>query len=433
MIAIAILWGGELRGAEGSEIERELRELRQQNKALQDELRQQGSLVEALSRKVTEIQNANAAASREATRVDPEINGSQNSKGSALSLGKVNISGEGGVGFFESGSEGLFPHAAFRVDEAKIFVEAPIWGDVYFFGELNLMTREAPDLSLQLGELYLDVENISQLWNHDHMLNLRLGRMYTPFGEEYQSRYAIDNSFISHSLSDIWGVDEGIELYGRIGKLRYAAAVQNGGPSGVQDFSSDKSVAGRIGFDPASWLHLSASGMRTGELKPPGDYWSEVYFGNAWFLPFGSDKTTAFHANLFEGDVEIRLPRGHIKAFGGYARYDDNDPSADNRRDIFYYSIEAVHDLTHKLYGGVRFSQILADKGFPIAGNGNQDNYVFSGTLTEEIWRLSLALGYRWSQNLVTKAEYTFEHGKEVGGEKRDHEDLFSIEAAFKF
>ena len=54
-------------------------------------------------------------------------------------------------------------------------------------------------------------------------------------------------------------------------------------------------------------------------------------------------------------------------------------------------------------------------------------------TLTEEIWRLSLGLGYRWSQNLLVKAEYSFERGKELGGKKRNHEDLFGIEAAFKF
>jgi len=431
-----VLAGGQLRGAEASETERQLRELQQQNRALQEQLRQQQSLIESLARKVSDIQNADAQRSHEATHVpvDDKESGLSSRAIGPLSLGKINISGEGGVAFFETGKAGMSPHGEFRVDEAKLFVEAPIWGDVYFFGELNLITREAPDLSLQLGELYLDMENVSQLWNQDRMVNLRLGRMYIPFGEEYQSRYAIDNPLISHSLSDIWGVDEGIEVYGKLGNFTYAVAVQNGGPSGVRDFSSDKSVAGRIGFDPTGWLHLSASAMRTGDMKPPGDYWSELWFGNGWFLPFGSDNAaTEFHANLVEGDVEVRLPHGHFKAFGGYARYDDNDPNANNRRDIYYYSLEAVHDLTRRLYAGVRFSQILADKGYPIAGQGNPDEYLFSGSLTEEIWRLSLGLGYRWSQNLLTKVEYSFERGKLVGGEKRNREDLFALEAAFKF
>src|SRR5207249_4163581 len=123
--------------------------------------------------------------------------------------------------------------------------------DVYFFGELNLMTRETSDLELKLGELYLDFENVSKLWNRERMLNVRAGRMYIPFGEEYLVRYAIDNPLISHSLSDLWGVDEGLELYGNIGKVSYVVAVQSGGPSGGRDYTADKSVAGRISFDPA--------------------------------------------------------------------------------------------------------------------------------------------------------------------------------------
>jgi hypothetical protein len=265
------------------------------------------------------------------------------------------------------------------------------------------------------------------------MLSIRAGRMDIPFGEEYQTRDAIDNPFIAHSLSDIWGVDEGIELYGKMGKVSYVVAVQNGGASGVADFNGDKSVAGRLSYDPTPWLHLSASGMRTGDLTPPGDYWSELYFGNGWFLPPPSTNATTFHVNLVEGDIQFRLPHGYFKAFGGYIRYDDNDSSAGNGRDIYYYSVEGVHDLVHKLYAGVRFSQIIAPNGFPIAGNGNLDNYLFSGTLTEQLWRLSLCLGYRWSENLLLKTEYTFERGKLVDGTSRNHEDLFALEAAFKF
>ena len=58
---------------------------------------------------------------------------------------------------------------------------------------------------------------------------------------------------------------------------------------------------------------------------------------------------------------------------------------------------------------------------------------ILGGDLTESLWRLSLGLGYRWSQNLVTKIEYSFERGKELGGDKRSSEDLFALQAAFKF
>ena len=117
----------------------------------------------------------------------------------------------------------------------------------------------------------------------------------------------------------------------------------------------------------------------------------------------------------------------------GDAHYDDNASDVDNGRDIYFYSSEAVHDIVGKLYGGARFSQIFAHNGYPLAGHSDFGKYLFSGTLTEEIWRLTLGLGYRWSDNLLTKAEYTFQRGKELGGQRREQEDLFAVELAFKF
>jgi hypothetical protein len=432
-VTVFMLAGAPLR-ADDTATREELRQLKEANKAFQEQLRQQQSLIESLSRKVNQIEQADSQKSRELDRLESEVKyGYETTKPAGnFSFGKLSLSGEGGAGFFNSGSEGAFPNSEFRVDEARLFIEAPIVENVYFFGEINLMTREAGDLSVQLGEAYIDFENVSQVWNKDRWLNIRLGRMYIPFGEEYLSRYAIDNPLISHSLPDIWGVDEGIELYGKIGKVSYALAVQNGGPSGVRDFNGDKSVGGRVSFDPNQWLHLSASGWRTGDLQTPGDFWSELWFGNGWFFPFLSTNANIYHANLAEGDIEIRLPHGHLKAFGGYVRFDDNDPIRIDRRDIFYYSVEGVYDITRKFYGAARFSQILVDKGLPIVGNGNMGQYLF-GAPTTEIWRLSLGLGYRWSQNLIFKGEYSFERGKQVTGEHREHEDLFALEAAFRF
>ena len=254
--------------------------------------------------------------------------------------------------------------------------------------------------------------------------------MDIPFGEEYLRRDVIDNPLISRSLSDLWGVDEGLELYGALGKFNYVVAVQNGGIPDTRDFNADKSVAGRISFDPCRRLHFSVSGMRTGDLNAAQDGLSALWFAGGFFRPLGTG--TLFHANLVEGDAEWRLPHGYVKAFGGYIRYNDNDPAVNNGRDVYYYSVEGIHDVIGKLYAGARFSQIFAPKGFPIVGNGDMGAYLF-GPLTDQIWRLSLGLGYRWNQHLILKTEYTLERGKEVGGVNRDHEDLFATEAVFGF
>jgi len=243
----------------------------------------------------------------------------------------------------------------------------------------------------------------------------------------------MENPLISHSLSDLWGIDPGVELYGTVGDFNYVVAVQNGsGANGVEDFDSDKSVAARICFDPNKHFHFSISGMRTGDLDARQDMFSALWFGNGFFRSIGSPGTTKFHANLLEGDVTARWKTGHLSGAGGYARYDDNDPAADNFRNIFYYSFELEQDLPHKFYAATRFSQIFARNGYPITGLGNFDDYFFSYQTTE-LWRLSLGVGYRFSERLAVKAEYSLERGAAQGGDARNREDFFGTEAAFKF
>lgn len=410
--------------AENTNLEQEVRELRRENAALKQQVQQQGAALDVLAKKVEQLETTKSA--------DEDISQNNLPTKGGYNFGKVNLSGEGGVAFFNTGREGFAPHSEFRVDEARLFLDSEIWKDVYFFGEADFATRENVDLNLKVGELYLDFENVSQLWGRDNQLNFRAGRLNIPFGEEYMTRNVIDNPLISRSISDLWGFDPGVEIYGALGKFNYVLAVQNGsGKNGVQDFDGDKSVAGRIGFDPSRWLHLSISGMRTGDVNAQKDFITGEWFGSGYFHSLGSPATTTFHLNLVEGDVTARWKSGHVSAFGGYGRYEDNDPAADNGRDIFYYSVEAVQNLPAKFFAAARFSQILSDKGINVMGYGN-GGYFF-GPLTTDIWRLSLGGGYRFSDRLVLKVEYSFERGNQVGGGNRDNEDFFGTEAAFKF
>jgi hypothetical protein len=404
--------------------QKQLDELRQQNQQLQHQLNRQQQLLEELQQKISNQGNAKSGPAETAEAAMPR------KIGGGLTFGKVNLGMEGGLAFFRSESAGPARHAEFRVDEARLFVEANVWKDVYVFSEINLTTREDQDFFLQAGELYVDFEDVSRLWNRERQLNLRIGRMDIPFGEEYLSRDAIDNPLISHSLSDIWGVDEGVELYGSMANVQYALAVQNGGHPGLHDYDADKSIALRIGYDPVKWLHLSGSAMRTGALNVQGDVTSELWFGNGFIRSLGSG--TKFQANLLEGDVRVRLPHGHLAGAGGYLKYDDNDSTANNQREVYYYYVEALQHLTSKLYGAVRWSQILTPHGFPLLGNGNYYEY-FLSDLTKNLWRLSVGVGYRWSPSLLLKGEYTFNQGKTVDGDKRTHENLASAEVAFRF
>jgi hypothetical protein len=402
----------------------EVRLLRKQNALLQLQMQSQGGALEALTQKVKQLESAQSARETAAgENAAPPANG--------FDLGKIHFGAEGAVGFFNTGSSGYAPYSEFRVDEARLFLDAPVMDDVYFFSDIDLSTRETTSLSAQLGELYLDFENVSQLWHKDGQLNIRAGRINIPFGEEYQNRYAMENPLISHSLVDLWGIDPGVEFYGALGKFSYALAVQNGGGSGVRDFNADKSVTARAGYTPNKHWHFSVSAMRTGELDAANDYASQLWFAEGWFRAIGPAATT-FHADLVQGDITRRWDSGHVSLSGGLAQYGDNDPTGNYSRDIFYYSLEAQQDLSKKFFVAARFGQIFADKGYPLPGFGNMGDFFEGNNPATSLWRASLGVGWRLSEHLLLKTEYSVERGQGTGV-ARDNEDFFGTTAAFKF
>ncbi len=410
--------------ASDTNLEQQVQLLREQNAILLQQLQEQNQSLETLTRKVDGLEAAGKGHENSTSEDFTQAKGGFN-------FGKVVLSGEGGVGFQKTGPEGFSPNSSFTVEEARLFLEAQIWNDVYFYSEVDLATPENNNAQVNLGELYVDFENVSQLWGHDDQLNVRVGKMNIPFGEEYQTRHAIDNPLILNSVSDFWGYDPGVEIYGALGKWSYVVAVQNGGGNGVQDDNDDKSVAGRISFDPNAHWHFSVSGMHTGSINAQSGGLSAEWFGNGLFQSIGSPATTTFNVNAVELDTTARWASGYVKAFGGYAHYGDNDPTSGNGRDIFYYSAEVVQNLPKNFYAATRFSETIAANGYPILGNGNPNQYFSS--LATELWRLSLGIGYRFSDRLIIKTEYAFENGHQVNGQSRNNENFFGSEIAFKF
>jgi hypothetical protein len=406
--------------AEDTNLVNEVKLLREQNALLQQQLKRQGEQIDALSRQFKDLQSAQSS----------ENNGDEPAPESASRiLNKVVIGGEGGAGYSITGPKGYAPNGKFQVNDARLFLDAPVWDDTYFYGELVLAYPGQQDNQIELGELYVEFENLSKLWKQDEQLNARLGQIYIPFGEEYLTRNAIDNPLISESLTDFWGLNPGAELYGRLGKFSYVAAVQNGADGGNNGAGGDKTVAGRLGFDPDEHWHFSVSGMRTGNLN--AGQFSAMWFAGGFFRAINPG-ATQFHAEAVEADASARWKSGYAKAFGGVARYDDNAPGSDNGRNIYYYSAEVLQDLPKKFYAVTRFSQAYCHEGIPMVGFGNFGEYFF-GPLTDNLWRWSIGLGYRISDRLVLKAEYAFERGYQTGGAQRDQEDFFGTQAAFKF
>lgn len=358
------------------------------------------------------------------------------SASSAGSSGRqIRLSGEVGLGFFDSGRDGGQPNAEFRVDDARLFVEAPVWQNVYFYGGLEISTREASDEFFHAGEVYLDAEN---LWSsgRDFTLSLRAGRFNIPFGEEYQVRNVMDNPLVTHSLADPWGIDEGLQVYGSLGRVRYNFAVQNGGHRTLRDFESDKAWIGRLSFDATPHLTLSASAMRTGDLTVAGDTSSELWFANGFFRALGPAATTrTFAAELAEVDAAYRWPGGQLKATAGWVNFDDDSTTADYSRDLSYYKLEGMQRLAGSLYAAARYSEIDAPHGYLLVGQGAAGKYFYSPSapLTEELRRFSLGLGYRFGPPLVWKLEYSWEDGRLVNGAKRTDTDMLSSILGMRF
>ena len=116
-----------------ADVQKQIDELRKQNETLQQQLRRQQEMIEKLNGRLSDVQAQSA-------KSDSSPNPESSAKG--FSFGKVQLSGEAGMGIFHTGSKGQFPNAEFRIDEAKLWLEAPVWEDVYFFAELDLTTRE---------------------------------------------------------------------------------------------------------------------------------------------------------------------------------------------------------------------------------------------------------------------------------------------------
>jgi hypothetical protein len=206
----------------------------------------------------------------------------------------------------------------------------------------------------------------------------------------------------------------------------------DGGISRLNTAHEDKSVAGRIGFDPGGGLHLSASAMWTGWLSATGDSLSAVWFGNGFFRALGPT-AKSFEASLEEVDAAYRWKGGAAIVAGGLVQFDDDAQGTNDSRNLDYYYFELNQHLNEQLFVAARFSAIQAPGGYPLTGQGTLSEYFFGDELTTELYRLSLGLGYQFSPPVELKIDFSPEWGRTTTGERRDHEDLFSTEMGVRF
>ena len=342
------------------------------------------------------------------------------------------LSGEGAVAFFDTGSKGKAPNSEFRIDEARLFLDVRLAETAFLYTEVNYTEREDGNTDARVGEFFLEFADIGAGALGEWAPTVRAGRLQIPVGEEYAHRYARDNPLISHSVADLWGVDEGVSLFGRHGEFDYVLAVQNGGYEKLEDGNNDKSVAARAGWTRGH-LRISASGYRSGDISVAHDECAELWFADSYLMPLGDPATTRdFSITLAQLDARWSWAGGSVGAFGGELSYDDDDTAADHARDAWYGALEVVQNLSARWYGAGRYSWIRSADGYRVLGQGGYVPEV-APTLADHVERTTLGVGCRLNPHVTLKSEYSWERGEwTAGGHLRDR-DLFAAQAVYAF
>src|SRR5688500_14316507 len=110
MLALTV----RLHADDAADVKRQLELLHQQNAALQQQVRQQQAVIETLSRRVEGIERKSALSNRESEDNSEAGNNDVLRKvAKGFNLGRVNISGEAAVAFFDTQANGTNPNAEF--------------------------------------------------------------------------------------------------------------------------------------------------------------------------------------------------------------------------------------------------------------------------------------------------------------------------------
>jgi hypothetical protein len=380
---------------------------------------------------------------------------------------RVRIGGSANTGFYGGNSQAVVGQDAFQLWDARFFVdadlardlrlgEAPLVRDVGFHFEWDLV--RLGKLENRVGELYADFQGIGdQSW-----ANVQVGRFQIPVGENYL-RFAegySDNPFISNTVGGPWWWDEGLRANGKIGPLGYVTSVSDGDTPFNTDADSDKQFTLKLYTDPTPWLHVSLSGLRSGELGSSSSGANgALWLGEMWARMFGASSTLPNYVDgvavpdgpnklkdswLAGGDVIVKLPDlVRVWLGGGWYGVDSTGASLYDR-DLFYWIAEVVLEgaaaapVLSPFYLGLRADGLGtydSDRGYLL---DSRQSGVFGWNM-KSLEAYSLVLGWRIADGITMRAEYSFRdvglvHG--VSAEMKDDaqsQDVYGVEVGVDF
>lgn len=256
-------------------------------------------------------------------------------------------------------------------------------------------------------------------------IDLKAGKIVIPFGNEAPNRSAngdmSKNDFISNSLLDVHGIDDGMAFSGSFDAgpsmkpLSWEFAVLNGGvindgnPSGTAGqarSNDDLAYALRLQTAVAENLTLQA-GWYTNDLSKDGDN-DALHVGSSFFVSAVQDGTATnknlaglvyaggaqgggYDRDLWELSAKYDFEQGSI--LGIFGRIDADTATSGASRQWDYLGIQGRYNFDQNSYLALRWNQL-------------QPDYSGAGALGEPtLW--SVAGGYRLADSAWLKAEWT--------------------------
>jgi hypothetical protein len=380
---------------------------------------------------------------------------------------RVRLSGSANMGFYGGERHAVIPQDSFQIWDARLFVDAelgrdvsvgevPIARDIGFLFEWDLVRLGS--LQNRVGELYTDFQGLGgQEW-----ANVQVGRFQIPVGENYLrfSQGYKDNPFISNTVGGPWYWDEGLRIYGREGKFGWVASLSDGQTQFNFDPNHEKQVTLKLLADPTPWLHVSASGLRSGPMGSSSSAaMGALWLGESWARAFGAGTTVANYVGgaavadgpnrlkdswLAGGDVILHFPDLLRVWLGGGWYGIDSSGASFYDRNLYYWIAEAVLE-------GAAAAPVLAPFYFGARADGlgtynTDEGYLLdsrqSATLgynAKFLQAYSMVLGWRMTDGVTLRAEYSFRDIGVVDGVTdyiREHardQNVYGIEIGVDF
>ncbi len=348
---------------------------------------------------------------------------------------KLKLKGRWAAGYFNSQKNGSFPDGSFQAPEAKIqFTFLP--DDINsIIMRLNLNNATFNNLDY----FYLDT-NIMKLtpWEKSPFtLTSRIGRFKVDFGEETFSNNPVESMLPSNSAANVAGNDEGLMLFGKIGKenpLLWSAGVFNGNSGTGADNNWLKAFSGKLAYNIIDPLYVSGSYYYSGQLDTAS---SEMSIGGITAPPTNSLRWTR---QMAEVDARYDFKKGktlnppaYCDSFAfirlAYGHFIDTTDSISGSatktdREGNYGFVEGMYNITKKFYAAARASVVGL--------NGDINTASWNSVTANRYERYSLGLGYRLSNATILKGSYDVNLERKTGSED-PKDSLLSLLVASQF